>query len=65
MMADFVGEHHLDLLRCKLLEQGIAEQDAAGSAQAGQGGIGLARLAAQMQLENAGQRQSRSLGQAL
>ena len=48
VMADFVGEHHLDFLGRELVQQGIAQQDTSRPSQASEGGVGLARLCAQV-----------------
>src|SRR5438876_12020006 len=49
MMADLVRENDFDLLGGELVEESVAEQDAARATQAGEGGVGLARLLAEVQ----------------
>jgi hypothetical protein len=49
MMADLMGEDDLDLLGGELVEKGVAEQHAPRAAQAGEGGVRLARLLAEVQ----------------
>src|SRR5438874_7693058 len=49
VVSDFMGKDDLHLLWAELIHERVAEQNSPRSAHAGQGGIGLACLGAQMQ----------------
>jgi len=53
VMPQFMGKHHLNLVRSVTAKHGITQHDTARVSQAHQGGIGGGRLAAQLHAEDA------------
>ena len=63
VVADLVGEDDFDLVGGELVQQRIAQEDAAGAAQSGQHGVGLHGLVAEGHAVDALDRQAGARGQ--
>src|SRR5208282_3174813 len=53
MMAEFVSEHGFDFVVRVVVEQSVGENDAAGGAESGEGGVGLFAFLGKMPLVDA------------
>ena len=53
VVAEFVGEDHVDFFGREFFEERVAHQDAAGAAEAGEHGVGFLRVGAEAEAVDA------------